>query len=136
MSQAEAHAIHLVRSELGVIRYLEEAVRDFREYLYDVEHSKSGNTPAPAVVESLSQLLDLARKCTERPTAAALAEFREATRKNHPAVVKAKGETKAHAADLDQKSATRISALCDAYDLAVWMLHRLSKTLERTLTGE
>ncbi len=136
MSQGEAHRIHLVRSELGVIRYLEEAVRDFRECLYDVEHSKSGNTPVPAVVDSLSQLLDLATKCTERPTAAALAEFREATRKNHPAAVKAKGETKAHAADLDQKSATRISALCDAYDLAVWMLHRLSKTLERTLTGE
>ncbi len=131
LEPVEAHALHLLRSELGVIRYLDEAVRDFNEHLDAIKNPRGDESPASPMAQSLSDLLAQATECAKEPTRDNVAAFREATRKNHDVVKNARDTTLANAKDVDPETRAAVSALRDSYDLVIWMMHRLSKTLER-----
>lgn len=134
LDHTDAHSIHLIRSELGVIRYLEDAVRDFNEQLLSIHQPMAKDSPVHPMIDSLSKLLTLATECATHPALENVSIFRDATRKNHPDVKQAKETTLSHINHIDQSTSTTISTLRDAYDLAVWMLHRLAKIQERYIT--
>lgn len=131
LEPTEAHALHLIRAELGVIRYLEESVRGFNEYLDTIKNPTGDESPAAPMVQSLSALLDQAVECATHPKLDSVAEFREATRKNNDAVKAVRDTALTNAKNADPETGAAVSALRDSYDLVIWMMHRLAKTLER-----
>lgn len=127
----EAHAIHLIRSELGVIRYLEEAVREVNEHLYQLTEATDDPKWSAPMVKTMNTLLALAKECTKQPTTERVIAFRDASRKSNPTFRSARSQMLDVAKSSSQKIAAKTSAFSDACDLALWMLHRLAKTLER-----
>jgi phosphate:Na+ symporter len=127
----EAHAIHLLRSELGVIRYLEEAVREVNEHLHKLKESAPDQKLVAPMVTSLNELLALAKECAKQPTAKCVAAFRGASRKNHPNILPVRTEMLAASKSLPEKATAQVSAFSDSCDLTIWMFHRLAKVLER-----
>lgn len=129
----EAHVIHLLRAELGIIRYLEEATREFNETLCDLQEA---GEPETTLTSYLGSLLSMASTTASKPTPDKVAAFRTRTRRHNDEITRARTETLNAAKTSSAHHAAKVAALVDAFDLALWMLHRLAKILDRYVTEE
>ncbi len=122
-SEAQAHALHLRRAELSLVRYLDEAVREFNDALAGA----AGVSPAGAgrLEAALRDLLGPAAGLAAEPEPAGIEALRARTKRHGEFVRQAVAAAKAESA------APEIAELADAFELVVWMLHRLTKVLAR-----
>jgi phosphate:Na+ symporter len=125
ITEKDAHFLHLLRAELSLIRYFEDAVREFNDALYAV-HAKPPLKEASYILQhGLHELIRSARRAAEEQSAETVENLRGQT-KRHGEFVKAQVD-RAKALS----PAPEIAALSDAFELAAWMLHRLSKVLDQ-----
>ncbi len=125
ISENHAHSLHLLRAELSLIRYFEDAVREFNDALYTLQDRPVQKEASYILQHGLHELIRAARQASEDPGAEAVEHLRAQT-KRHGAFVKAQVDK---AKSLSP--APEIAALSDAFELAAWMLHRLSKVLSQ-----
>ncbi|HVE16885.1 MAG TPA: Na/Pi symporter [Chthoniobacterales bacterium] len=130
ISEQEAHDLHLLRAELSLVRYFEDAVREFNDALYEVNRNPSLRDAAYTLKHGLHELIRLARLAAEDRTPSAIEQLRAQT-KRHGEFVKVQVD-RAKA----QSPSPEIAALSDAFELGAWMLHRLSKILDRFVNGD
>jgi phosphate:Na+ symporter len=119
LTHAHAHALHLLRAELALVRYIDEVVREFNGTLAAAQPDPA----AQLLADGLSSLLAEAAGDAKSLDSAAIANLRART-KRHGDFVKAQT-----AAAKAESRASDIPALADAFETAAWMLHRLSKVL-------
>lgn len=119
LTEPQTHRLHLLRAELALVRYFDDAVREFNAGL----HEAGADAPAAAgtLRAAINELLAAGRAAFEKPTAEAVERLRALTKRHGDYV-------KAQTAEARQQSDhPGIAALADAFELAAWMLHRLSK---------
>jgi phosphate:Na+ symporter len=119
LTHAHAHALHLLRAELALVRYIDEVVREFNGTLAAAQPDPA----AQLLADGLSSLLAEAAKDAKSLDPTAISNLRART-KRHGDFVKAQT-----AAAKAESKASDIPALADAFETAAWMLHRLSKVL-------
>ncbi len=125
ISEKDAHFLHLLRAELSLIRYFEDAVREFNDALYTL-HAKPSLQEASYVLQhGLHELIRSARRASEEQGAEAVEQLRAQT-KRHGDFVKAQVDQAK-----SMSHAPEIAALSDAFELGAWRLHRLSKVLDQ-----
>jgi phosphate:Na+ symporter len=125
ISEKDAHFLHLLRAELSLIRYFEDTVREFNDALYELHERESHREAAYTLKHGLHELIRAARLAAEDHGAEPVEKLRALT-KRHGEFVKARVQ-KAKS----QSPSPEIAALCDAFELGAWMLHRLSKVLSQ-----
>ncbi|MGH8046274.1 MAG: Na/Pi symporter [Chthoniobacterales bacterium] len=130
LSEMDAQFLHLLRAELSLIRYFEDTVREFNDALFEIGDKESLREAAYTLRHGLHELIRAARRAAEQPDAEAVEHLRALT-KRHGDFVKAQTQ-KAKS----QSSSPQIAALADAFELSAWMLHRLSKVLDRFATDQ
>lgn len=123
LDERDAHLLHLLRAELSLVRYFEDAVREFNDTLHELAADPATSPAARTLRHALHELIRSARNATQHPTTEAVEHLRAQT-KRHGDFVKAQTD-KAKS----ESSAPAVAALADAFELAAWMLHRLSKVL-------
>ena len=116
LNQADATRLHLLRAELSVIRYIEEAVRYFALAL-----ERQGDQPT--LRETLEELLSLATRATETERSDLIQELL--------AKSKPKGEEMSRLKEELAPTSLAAIALFEDFSIAVWTLRRLAKLLAR-----
>ncbi len=132
LHEAEAHELHLQRAELGLIRYIAAAVREFNGALFDAQ---SAGRPASATEHLADSLRSLVAEAVDaaRTLKPETVRSLRARSKRHGEFVKAVvGESFALCGGGAVPPPAEIAMLADAFELAAWMLHRLSKILDRS----
>ena len=128
ISEKDAHILHLLRAELSLIRYFEDAVREFNDALYEMHERPALHEAAYVLKHGLHEMIRSARQAAEEQNAAAVERLRMQT-KRHGDFVKAQVDRAKSLSPTPE-----VAALSDAFELAAWMLHRLSKVLDQFVT--
>lgn len=123
LDERDAHLLHLLRAELSLVRYFDDAVREFNDTLHELANDSATAPAARTLRHALHEMIRTARSAAEHPTTESVERLRAQT-KRHGDFVKAQ-TNKAKS----QSDAPAVAALADAFELAAWMLHRLSKVL-------
>ena len=118
MTEADGVRLHLLRTELSVIRHIEEEVRYFCGGLKNDAHSR-------LLADSLKELLQTAARAAESGQPEDIAKLRDGTKRKNDLMT-----------GLQQKASglsTSLSATArfEDFAMAVWTLHRLAKVLDR-----
>lgn len=121
LSTLQSHKLHLLRAELALVHYIDDAVREFNGSLVDAQTAPGD--AASLLANALSSLLSEAAQAAKSLDMAAIAQLR-ARSKRHGDFVKTQSE-----AARELSPVPEIAALADAFETAAWMLHRLSKVL-------
>lgn len=120
-SEQQAHALHLRRAELSLVRYVDDAVREFNDALVPARTKSVG--AAELLERALHDLLQEAEAAATRGESAAIDSLRARTKRHGDFVGGAVAAAK------ERAPGPEIAALVDAFELAAWMLHRLAKVL-------
>lgn len=125
LSEHDAHRLHLLRAELALVRYFEDAIREFNDALFNIRDDAAMGDAAYTLKHGLHEMIRSARAATQEPTHESVEHLRTQTKRHGPFVKAQVDKAKS------QSPAPQIAALADAFELGAWMLHRLSKVLSQ-----
>jgi len=129
-SHSQMIELHRVRSELGLVRHIEEAVRNLS---WTLTEGLCGADPASAALCTkastiANELLKRTAEIFPKPTAEALAKLREDTRSDSAFLSSLRSALAGHPGE---RTHSCVSALSEDFEIFVWIVHRVTKVIQR-----
>jgi len=129
LTEKEAHSVHLLRAELSLIRYVESAVSEFNEALWEAGKAGGNESAISVLSNAMRELTQNAQAAANHLDPAAIEKLRSATKRRGDFVKQQTGKATTDGQEGNATASPEAGALADAFELAAWMLHRLSKVL-------
>jgi len=134
LSRTQSTTLQRLRAGLHTIRQIGEAVAEFSDAVAGLPPST--RTVAERLGAMLHGHLDLAVRATSSLDPSAVSDFDKST-KHHAVPVEAAREAfKTAALTFPTEARLSLAALLDNFDIAIWLIHRLSKLETRILETE